>query len=251
MINTVDQWMKLSITVALSAIALGCSNGDRTQATPTPTPSAIASTPPSPTTGKNQTCELTTAPASETCAVAQATPLPEAAIVADGTQLRIQSPGGTQTINVANLNVELVNALDCANSQTVERKVFSGERFVRDTVAIDPNTGNIAVGVLLQECIETQFSAVFIIQPQGESYTATPVQVPSQRPLPSNISSNWLNSLSDVGYFDGSLLVTHSDASGSKALIVFKPSTTAVPVFAGCVHLDQGESNLCGRYQTQ
>jgi len=162
-------------------------------------------------------------------------------IVSDGTQLQWEWQGETYSINVNELNVRLMNSVDPETYNPVE-KLMRGQRFVRDSISVDPQTGNIAVGVVLDYFAATNFSAVFIIDPQPGAYAIYPVQVPGSQPLPDEFSTYSLDTIGYVRFLDGDLLIKHGDASGTTALLVFKPANTPAMDYAGCVDLEIGES---------
>jgi len=168
-------------------------------------------------------------------------------IVSDGTQLQWEWQGETYSINVNELNVRLMNSVDPETYNPVE-KVMRGQRFVRDSISVDPKTGNIAVGVVLDYFAATNFSAVFIIDPQPGAYAIYRVQVPGSQPLPDEFSTYSLDTIGYVRFLDGDLLIKHGDASGTTALLVFKPANTPAMDYAGCVDLQIGESrSVCPR----
>ncbi|TVQ57445.1 MAG: hypothetical protein EA366_08525 [Spirulina sp. DLM2.Bin59] len=107
--------------------------------------------------------------------------------------------------------------------------------------AIDPQSGQIAIGVILTECVDVQQSAVFILDPQPDGYTAYRAQLPGPRPLPDAFSSYGFSSIFALQYWDGNLLVRHGSADGSEAMIIFTPGESPAGVYAGCVQLQAGE----------
>ncbi|MEQ8962631.1 MAG: hypothetical protein RLP02_32765 [Coleofasciculus sp. C2-GNP5-27] len=177
-----------------------------------------------------------------------ASAIPEAVkIVSDGTQLQWEWQGETYSINVNELNVRLMDSVDPATYNPTE-KVMTGQRFVRDSISVDPETGNIAVGVVLDYFAATNFSAVFIIDPQPGAYAIYRVQVPGSQPLPDEFSTYSLDTIDYVRFLDGDLLIKHGDASGTTALLVFKPANTPAMDYSGCVDLQIGESrSVCPR----
>ncbi|MGG6293410.1 hypothetical protein ACQ4M4_03215 [Leptolyngbya sp. AN02str] len=172
---------------------------------------------------------------------------PTVSLSSDRTQLYIQHNGSTQTVNAADMNVRVLDALDCNVIDLAPEQTLSGQWFFPN-VAVDPNTGNVAVGVMLQECVETQVSAVFVVDPQPPgAYALYRVQVPGSRPLQDEFTTYALNGVGSLGYLDGDLLIKHGDASGSEALLVFptQPNRPA-GTYAGCVYTEMGEgTRLC------
>lgn len=163
----------------------------------------------------------------------------------DGTQLQLVSEGRSQTIAADSLNVRVLNGLNCEKLQIEPEQVLNGQRF-HPSVGIDPQTGNAAVGVILQECVETQLSAVFVIDPQGSGHALYRVQVPGANVLQDEFTTYPLRDLINIGYLGSDLLVKHGDASGSSAILVFTPSNTPAGQYAGCVYtaIEEGRS-LC------
>ena len=127
-------------------------------------------------------------------------------------------------------------------------KLYQVKFFGTRALSIDPLTGNVAVGVVLQDCLETFTSAVFVIDPQSPgSYAIYRVPVPGAKALPDEVSTFPLNAIQRVQYLDGDLLIKHgSTAVSSEALLVFTPSTTPAGQYAGCVVTRQDEGrSLC------
>ena len=174
--------------------------------------------------------------------------LPTANIVNNGTELKIQSGKTTQTIKASSLNVKVIDGVNCETLKTLPVQNVSGKRFVPQAVSFDPKTGNLAVGVVLQECVETQQSAVFVLQPQSSwrNYATYPVQLPGEKTLPDEFSTYPLRTISQIGFFGDNLLIEHGDVSGTEALIVFGSSRTPAGKYSGCVVTSVGESrNIC------
>lgn len=175
-------------------------------------------------------------------------PSTQASVSADATQLILTpSRGRPQAIAASSLSAQMLDALDCQRIDLSPSQRLRGQRFFPEAVAIDPATGNVAVGVVLQSCIETDVSAVFVIDPEGDRYTTHLVQVPGSRILPNATATFPLNSIVHIGYFDGDLLVKQADASGSMAILVFAtPPDVPVGQYAGCVYtaLEEGD-RLC------
>lgn len=174
-------------------------------------------------------------------------------IIDNGTKLTIDDGKSTKTITANSLNALVLDVLDCKQAKLVNSKTLSGQRFVPQAISLDKKTGNLAVGVLFQECLETQQSAVFVLQPQGggwDSYAIYRVQVPGKRRFPNDFSTYPLRSISGLGFLNGDLLVKHGDASGTEALLVFTPSKTPAGKYVGCVVTNPGESrNICPSVQ--
>ncbi len=171
-----------------------------------------------------------------------------ASVSADKTNLILTWPDNqTNTIDISSWNINILDALDCESATQVPEKVFNAQRIVGNPV-VDPLTDNVAVSVLLEECFETQQSAVFVVDPQGVgSYALYRVQVPGARPFPNEFSSYGFSSINDLLYWDSTLLVRHGSASGAEALLVFRPDITPAGKFAACgiVNPLDGATFLC------
>jgi hypothetical protein len=175
------------------------------------------------------------------------TVIPTARLV-NRTQLELEWSGRKTTIDADVLNAQILDGVNCQKGTLEPRQVLSGQRFFGNrALAIDPLTGNVAVGVVMQDCFDTFTSAVFVIDPQTPgTYMIHRVSVPGSRAT-DEASTFPLNAIERVRYLDGALLIRNgSTAVESKALLVFTPSTTPAGKFAGCVVLAQGEGrSLC------
>jgi hypothetical protein len=180
-------------------------------------------------------------------AIAQAeTSIPKVRVSSDRTQLQLRWDRQRYFIDAADLTVQVLDAVDCEAADLRERQVFSGQWFFPESVSVDPMTGNVAVGVLLQECLGTQTSAVFVIDPQPRAYSIYRVQVPGNRPLLDEFTTFPLSSIVATGFVGRDLAVRHADASDSEAMLIFQESTTPAGEFVACVYTRFGESDrLC------
>lgn len=172
---------------------------------------------------------------------------PRARISANGEQLQIRWRGQRVTINASDLNVRVLDAVDCDRLELADEQTLNGQRFFPGTVAINPEQGDVAVGVLLDQCVETDVSAVFVIdlQPAG-AYAIYRVQVPGSDPINDDVSTYPLNSITAVGYLNNDLLVKQGDAAGSEALLVFEAANTPAGSYVGCLLTEQVEGDrLC------
>lgn len=160
--------------------------------------------------------------------------------VRDRTELAITQGGKTHTVSIRDWPINLLNATDCGTFSTLPDKVVTG-RMISTEPAIDPQSGQIAIGVILTECADVQQSAVFILDPQPDGYIAYRTQLPGPRPLPDAFSSYGFSSVFALQYWDGNLLVRHGSADGSEAMIIFTPGESPAGVYAGCVQLQAGE----------
>jgi len=174
--------------------------------------------------------------------------VPEVAVTDDRAALQLTWPDGDRvTLPTDNWNITLLDSFDCETYEQVSQRTLTGNRILGDPV-VNPETGNIAVAVLLEECVEVQKSAVFIVEPQGrETYALYRVQVPGDRPLPNEFSSYAMRSVSELHYWDATLLVRQGDASGAVVMLVFRPNDTPTGEYAGCAVLTpgEGEDALC------
>ncbi|MEM9164182.1 MAG: hypothetical protein AAGC54_14080, partial [Cyanobacteria bacterium P01_F01_bin.4] len=141
--------------------------------------------------------------------------IPTVSVLDDGTKLRLDWPEGqSNTIDIGGWNMNVLNALDCEALEIVPEKVMFARRIIGEPT-VDSNTGHVAVPILLNECVETQQTGVFVVEPQGfESYALYRAQVPGDTDFPNELSSYPLDSISGIQYWDSSLLVRHGSASG-------------------------------------
>ncbi|MBT9317195.1 hypothetical protein [Leptothoe spongobia] len=173
---------------------------------------------------------------------------PMASVSADKASLILTWPDNqTNTIDITGWNINVLDALDCETVTQVPQKTLNARRII-GTPMVDPLTDNVAVPVLLEECLETQQTAVFVVDPQGVGgHALYRTQVPGERPLPNEFSSYGLSSISGLQYWDSTLLVRHGSASGAEALLVFRPDITPAGKFASCGFLNtlEGANRLC------
>ena len=184
---------------------------------------------------------------------AQTSPAPDTLIataIEGGESLRLSWPSGeTNDIAIAgsDWNINIVDALDCASTSVVDAKAMSAQRVVGE-VAVDSETGNIAIPVLLDSCLETDQSAVFILDPsEGGGYSLYRTQLPGTRNFPNEFSSYAFSSILDVSYGKGLLYVQQGTASGAESVVVFRAGTTPAGTYAGCttVNNSEGADRLC------
>ncbi|MBT9311405.1 hypothetical protein [Leptothoe kymatousa] len=173
---------------------------------------------------------------------------PNAAVSADRTSLVLTWPDArTNRIDVTGWTINILDALDCETLTQVPEKTFSA-RFIAGDPVVDPLTDNVAVPVVLDECVETQVSAVFVVDPQGvAAYGLYRVQVPGAQPLANEFSSYGLSSISGVHYWDSTLLVRNGSASGAETMLMFRPYLTPAGKFVACGTVTPGEGDaiLC------
>lgn len=161
-----------------------------------------------------------------------------------GRSLRISRNGTSRTFNASDFNLNIIDAVDCASLSVVPQKQFSA-RFLTGHIAIDPETERIAVGAVLDECVEVQQSAIFVLEPQGsgtDTFAFYRLSVPGAQGLPDGFSSYALSSLSGLDFFDGNWIVSHGTAAENRALLVFGPGNTPAGDYLGCVELAEGEN---------
>ena len=193
-----------------------------------------------------------TATANSTVVPTAAAVVPTAAAVNNGSAIRLEWPSGaTNIIDVAssNWNVNVLNATDCSSLGLVEQKTLAAQRIVSPPV-VDSATGNVAVPVLLDSCVDSDQSAVFVLDAnEGGGYTLYRPQLPGNRNFPNEFSTFPLSTITGLSYWDGSLLVRHGDASGAEAIVVFRPEQTPAGEYASCGIVQEGEGagRLCPR----
>ena len=176
--------------------------------------------------------------------------VPVATAINGGEDIRLTWPSGvTNEIPVASSdwNISILDALDCASTSLVETKTLSAQRVVGE-IAVDDETGNIAVPVLLDSCIETDQSAVFVLDPDETGrYLFYRTQLPGGRSLPNEFSSYAFNSILDLRYWNGALYVQQGTASGAESVVIFRPDITPAGRYAGCsvVTINEGADRLC------
>lgn len=207
----------------------------------TPPDNADTVSPSAPTAPRSSTTPRTPAQASSTLI---------ATAIDGGDSIRLAWPDGeTNDIAIAgsDWNINVLNALDCATSSVVETKTMSAQRVVGE-VAVDSETGNIAIPVLLDSCLETDQSAVFILDPrEGGGYALYRTQLPGTRNFPNEFSSYAFSSILDVSYGKGLLYVQQGTASGAESVVVFRADGTPAGAYAGCTPVNNGEGadRLC------
>lgn len=163
----------------------------------------------------------------------------------DGATLEIRANRQQITLTPDDFDVRVLNAVNCQAAQVQPEQRLTGTRFF-PSVAVDAQTGNVAVGVLLQECYETQVSAVFVVDPQGSGYALYRVQVPGPTAPRNELTTYPLNSITGLGYLNNELLIQQGDASGAEALLIYTTGNHPAGAYRGCVYTEPGESNrLC------
>lgn len=158
-------------------------------------------------------------------------------------QLVVERGGKTYTFNAQDLRAEVMGSINCQKMERVDRQNLTVTNFMRDQVSVNPQTGDIAIGVILQYCALTQESAVVLLQPKADgSYQSAMLQVPGKQALPSNTATYPLGYIKGVRYTNGNLMVSHGNAAGAEAELVFRSGE-----FASCrvTGAGEGTGNLC------
>lgn len=170
--------------------------------------------------------------------------IPKVRVVGNGAKLRIYNGKIIKTIQANSLKVRVLDSLTC-QGELVKRRTLSGQKFSAKAIKIDKKTGNLAVGVLLQDCLKQNISAVFILQPQPNwsNYVVHRVAVPGKRQINNRFSTYPLGKINRIAFIDGNLLIKHADVSSSEALLVYTRSKKPAGKYAGCVVTQQGKSN--------
>jgi hypothetical protein len=165
-------------------------------------------------------------------------------VIRNGTQVRIYNGKIIQNIKANSLKVRVLDSLSCEGKQ-VKRQTLSGKRFFPNAVKLDKQTGNLAVGVLLQDCLGQNISAAFILEPKPnwDNYAIHRVPVPGNRLFNDRFSTYPLQSIKQIGFIDGNLLIKHVDSTNSEALLVYTSSNKPVGKYAGCVVTQQNYSH--------
>ncbi len=166
------------------------------------------------------------------------------------TELIIQNGKTTQRIKASSLKIRLMDSIPsfCSSDSQPTENLFPGRLFF--DYAIDLKTGDIAVGVLINECADVQYSAVFILKPQDSwrDYEIYPVQLPKENTFPDKFSSYSFGSIWHIGFVSSNLIVQHGDMSGFTRIDLFAPSETPAREYLGCTVTSWGEvqeSNTC------
>lgn len=176
--------------------------------------------------------------------------IPTATTVNNGEAIRLDWPSGASNVidvTGSDWNIDVLNALDCPTLSLVEKKTMSAQRVINSPM-VDRRTGNVAVPVLLDSCVESDQSAVFILDPaESGSYSLYRTQLPGNLNIPNEFSSHAFSSISELRYWDGSLLVRQGSASGSESIVIFRPGPTPAGAYAGCgvVTVEEGADTLC------
>lgn len=170
--------------------------------------------------------------------------VPKVRIVENGGKLRIYDGKIIKTIQANSLKVRVLDSLTC-EGKLVKRRTLSGKKLSSQAIKLDKKTGNLAVGVLLQNCLEHKISAVFILQPKPNwnNYLVHRLAVPGKRQINNRFSTYPLGTIKKIGFIDDNLLIKHTNFQNSEALLVYTTSNKASGKYAGCVVTQLGKSD--------
>ncbi len=249
---------------------VGCDNSASTTSgivsqpslTPSPSPEATKSnnpTSPPPvvppvtesTSSNKQSSSKQNAPVSPSPKVSkQATttqmPAPKIRVNPDGSlspQLIIDRGGTTSTFNAQDFRAEVMGSLNCQKMEQVDRQTLTVTNFMRDQVSVNPQTGEIAIGVIFQYCALVQESAVVVLKSNSDgSYQSRMLQVPGKQALPGNNATYPLAYIKNLRYTNNNLVVTHGNTAGAEAELEFQNGQ-----FASCriTAAGEGEQKFC------
>lgn len=172
---------------------------------------------------------------------------PRFKIIRNGKQLRIYDGKIIKNIQARSLRVRVLDSYNCEGKQ-VKRRTLSGNKFFPEAIKLDKKTGNLAVGVLLQDCLEKNISAVFILQPEPNwnNYIVHRVAVPGKKQINDRFSTYPLSKIKRIGFIDGSLLIKYTNLKNSEALLVYTSTNQAIGKYAGCVVTQTGHiDSIC------
>ena len=165
-------------------------------------------------------------------------------VVGNGSKLRIYDGKIIKTIRANSLKVRVLDSLNC-EGKLIERRTLSGKKFSPKAIKLDNKTGNLAVGVLLQNCSKQNISGVFLLQPQPNwnNYVIHRVAVPGRKQINNKFSTYPLGVIQKIGFIDENLIIKHGDVGNSEALLVYTTSNKAAAKYAGCVVTQLGKSD--------
>ena len=237
-------------TTGESAVPPPPPNAPETPESPTSNGSAVTApvappTPTAPPTASTPDPPLTTTPSA-----AVSDEVPVATAIDNGAAVRLTWPSDVSNdiaIAGSTWSINVLDALDCASTSSVESKIMTAQRIVGE-VAVDSKTGNVAIPVLLDSCVDTDQSAVFVVDPsEGGGYALYRTQLPGSRNFPDEFSSYSFSSLVDVRYWNGALYIQQGTASGAESVAIFRADRTPSGTYAGCgiVSAGEGANRLC------
>ncbi len=235
-----------AVTALGCAALLGCGQvreltnpGVTTQTPATQSPAQATPTAKEPTpTNQSKTTKQPNAP--KTSLQASVRVIPDERL---SPQIVVAIADKTYTLNAKDIQVEVLDSLDCQSLRRVEKQTLTASHFIRDTIAIDPGTGRIAVGVIFQYCALNQESAVLVLRPTSPgNYRPQILQVPGRHGLSAENATHPLGYISTLNYRNGNLLVKHVNADNSEAELVFQTSPSSIGVLVNCNVISGGES---------
>ncbi len=165
-------------------------------------------------------------------------------VIRNGTKLRIYDGKIIQTIDANSLKVRVLDSLTCEGKQ-IKRQTLAGKTFFSQAIELNKQNGNLAVGVLLQDCFGKNISAAFILQPKPNwnNYIVHRVPVPGERQINNRFSTYPLRRIKQIRFLDGNLLIKHANSTNSEALLVFTLSKQPFVKYAGCVVTQQSDGD--------
>lgn len=184
--------------------------------------------------------------------------VPVATVINNGADIRLDWPSGSS--NVVNVtgsswNVSILDALDCESLSVVAQKMMVAQR-VQGNPVVDAATGNVAVPVLLDSCVDVDQMAVFVLDPaEGGGYALYRTQLPPVQgalspetfSFSNEFSSYAYSTILEMQYWNTALLVRQGSASSAEAISIFRAGPTPAGIYAGCgvVSDVEGASALC------
>lgn len=111
------------------------------------------------------------------------------------------------------------------------------------SVAQNPRTNIVAIGVRSFILAETDFSMLFLVNPAVPNKPQlVSFVMPNKKSLAAN-TTHPLRAIRELSFDDSGILhVTHTDASGSRAEVLVNPDGT----IRGCKYIEKEEGQLCG-----
>ncbi|MEM1393131.1 MAG: hypothetical protein AAF316_04755 [Cyanobacteria bacterium P01_A01_bin.80] len=173
--------------------------------------------------------------------------IPKIRVLQNGRKLRIYDGNIIQNIQARSLKIRVLDSHNCEGKQ-LKRQTLSGKKFFTNAIKFDKRTGNLAVGVLLQDCLKQNISAAFILQPEPNwnNYIVHRVSVPGKSLINNRFSTYPLRRIQTIGFIDGNLLIKHTNFDNSEALLVYTSTNRVVGNYAGCVITQTGHSeSIC------
>ncbi|MCJ8282554.1 MAG: hypothetical protein MJK14_22700, partial [Rivularia sp. ALOHA_DT_140] len=133
----------------------------------------------------------------------KASSIPKVQVIENQTKLRIYNGNKINNIPVNSLKVRVLDSNTCENKQ-VKRQTLSGKKLLTQAIKFNQRTGNLVVGVLLQDCLRKNLSAVFILEPKPNwnNYVVHRVAVPGKRQINNRFSTYPLGKIKAIGFRD-------------------------------------------------